>query len=268
MWGASELWPQGDDIPGPLTPQARLIGLGERSPHSLPWLKEFPKRRRPNSYKYCLDSAQGAEGGTELRASEGVPRTPGLGAADLQAEPLRWCEGSSVGTGSRGYGLMFQAGHLGASLRSPGDPGAEGLSPWADKALQNGGRGGCGPGSQAQAGVGGVEDGAQRGSGTCGDERLARQTLKWLEPGCCREPTGHQDRHGGPRRRDREQESTSDGRLRLTGLRGSRSRVPGRPAWVGGPCAGLVLVPCCNLGDQTFLAGVPTVGLWGLRQAH
>lgn len=57
----------------------------------------------------------------------------------------------------------------------------------------------------------------------------------------------------------------------VSASQGSRGLDPGclgAPAWVGGPCAGLVLVPCCNLGDQTFLAGVPTVGLWGLRQAH
>lgn len=169
--------------------------------------------------------------------------------------------GSSVGTGSRGYGLMFQAGHLGASLRRPGDPGAEGLSPWADKALQNGGRGGCGPGSRAQAGVAGVEDGAQRGSGTCGDERLARQT-EVAGAGLLQRadrPPGQATRtdtaaQGG---------GTECRRARLTGVsasQGSRGPDPGclgAPPGLEGPALASCRPPAATSGIRPSLLGFP-----------
>lgn len=65
---ASEPWPQRDAITGSLTPQAGLTVLGEPFPHSLAWLKT-PPREESISYKYCLDSTGGAEGGMGLRAS-------------------------------------------------------------------------------------------------------------------------------------------------------------------------------------------------------
>lgn len=109
-----------------------------------------------------------------LRASSGVPGTPDLGATDLRQS---LCAGVRGGCGhwEQGYGLMFQSGHLGASLTSPRDAGAEGLSPWADKALQNRGGTAAVLGARPRPG----EDELRGGSGTWGDESYFLFFLLW-----------------------------------------------------------------------------------------
>lgn len=51
-------------------------------------------------------------------------------------ELLGCCEGQLCGHGGRGYGLVFQSGHLGASLRRPRGPWGGGLSPFRGAQMQ------------------------------------------------------------------------------------------------------------------------------------